>query len=185
MPSAKAPVPLVVVLHGDREHANAAAARWRATTKKRGYALLSIDCPKELGCTDSWWQWDGDPQYVLDRIASIEKQVPISKTILVGWSGGASYLGMHAQAWSSVDAIVIHGGGVAPLSDQCTAGPPVYFLVGTKNPLHHLAIALRDYFTNCKRELVWDVVADADHGKEAAALSPKKAEAILDWVLAH
>lgn len=187
LPTTTEPVPLVIVLHGDREHAKSAAARWQRTTKDRGYALLALDCPTELGCKDSWWRWNGDPQWVLDRIAAVEHQRPISKTILVGWSGGASYIGNHAQAWTSktIDAIVIHGGGMAPEADDCVAGPPVYFLVGTENPLHHLAKALRDYFTNCKREVMWDVVAGADHGKEEAALSPKKAGAILDWVLAH
>src|SRR5664279_2093342 len=62
LPAATEPVPLVVILHGDREHAPAAAARWRAVVNKRGWALLALECPHELGCKDSWWQWDRDPR---------------------------------------------------------------------------------------------------------------------------
>lgn len=176
------PVPLVVVLHGDREHAKAAAARWHATVAKRGWALLAIDCPRDLGCKDSWWQWDGDPRYVLDRIAAVKKQRAIGRVALVGWSGGASYIGWRAQAWTGIDRIVIHGGGMAPSAAECIAGAPVYFLVGDKNPLHHLAIALRDYFTGCKREVTWDVIRGADHLHEEAALTPARANVILDWI---
>ena len=78
LPAAKNPVPLVVVLHGDREHAPAAAARWRAQIKKRGWALLALECPAELGCKDSWWKWDGDPGYVIDRIAKVKAEFAIS-----------------------------------------------------------------------------------------------------------
>jgi predicted esterase len=184
LPPAKQPVPLVVILHGDREHAPAAAARWRSVVKKRGWALLALECPTDLGCKDSWWKWDGDPAWVIDRIARVKGEFAISKVILVGWSGGASYIGAHAQAWP-VDAIVIHGGGMAPPSEDCVEGPHVYFLVGDKNPLHGLAISLRDYFTACKREVVWDVVKGADHEHEASALTAQKAGVILDWALGH
>ena len=185
LPPGTQPVPLVVVLHGDREHAPAAAARWRSAVKQRGWALLALDCPTELGCKDSWWKWDGDPAWVIERIAKVKNQVAISKVILVGWSGGASYIGAHAPAWP-VDAIVIHGGGMAPASADCGDTPArVYFLVGDKNPLHQLARSLRDYFATCKREVVWDVVKGADHEHEATALTAKKAGMILEWASGH
>ena len=187
-PAGSDPVPLVVVLHGDREHAAAAAERWRSPVKKRGWALLSLECPTELGCKDSFWKWDGDPQWVRDQIDAVAKQRPIDRTriVLIGWSGGASYIGWRAQAWIDMAAIVIHGGGMPPGSDDCAkTGPPVYFLVGDKNPLHELARALHDYFEGCKREVVWDVVKGADHEREGSALTAKKAATVLDWVLAH
>lgn len=176
-------VPLVVVLHGDREHASAAAARWRAVVKKRGWALLAIECPADRGCKHSWWQWNGDPKYVFDQIDAVPN-VDRDRVYLVGWSGGASYIGRRAQAWHErFAAVVLHGGGIPPASDECTE-LPAYFLVGDRNPLHRLAVELRAYFDGCKQDVVWDVVSGADHAKEEAALTAKKANAILDWLAA-
>jgi hypothetical protein len=89
-----------------------------------------------------------------------------------------------ARARGAFAAVVIHGGGVAPVDDTCS-DLPAYFLVGDKNPLHGLAKDLRGYFDRCKAAVVWDLVRGADHGKEAAALTAKKAGAILDWLGAH
>jgi predicted esterase len=187
LPAKKDPVPLVVILHGDREHANSAAARWHAAVKQRGWALLALECPAELGCKDSFWKWDGDPAWVADQIDVVAKQHAIdrAKIVLVGWSGGASYIGWRATAFANVAAIVIHGGGMPPAAADCaTTPPPVYFLVGDKNPLHGLAQHLRDYYQTCKAAVTWDVVANGDHGNEEAALTTTKAGAILDWAVA-
>lgn len=185
-PAGKDPVPLVVVLHGDREHASAAAARWHAAAKKRGWALLALECPKTEGCKDSWWKWDGDPSWIGEQIDAIGKTRAIDRAhvYLVGWSGGGSYIGYRAQAWSArFAALVVHGGGMAPASADCPEHAlPVYFLVGDRNPLHELAKRLRVYFDGCKQDVVWDLVKGADHEKEEAALTPKKAEAILGWL---
>jgi predicted esterase len=183
LPKTTDPIPLVVVLHGDREHAAAAAARWHAAVKQRSWALLALECPADRGCKDSFWQWDGDPSWVTDQIDAVAAQHKISNVVLVGWSGGASYIGWRATAWK-VAAIVIHGGGMPPSSTDCAKQPPpVYFLVGDKNPLHGLAEHLRDYYTSCHAAVTWDLVSGADHGKEEAALTTKKAAAILDWAL--
>ncbi len=186
VPDGKDAVPLVVVLHGDREHASAAAARWRAAVGKRGWALLAIECPADRGCKRSWWQWDGEPSYVFDLIdaASKARAIDPARVYLVGWSGGASYIGRRAQAWSErIAAIVIHGGGIPPAADDCPAHAlPAYFLVGDRNPLHQLAVRLRAFFDGCKQDVTWDLVAGADHGKEEMALTAKKAAAILDWL---
>jgi poly(3-hydroxybutyrate) depolymerase len=185
-PKGDDPVPLVVVLHGDREHAPAAAERWRAAVAKRGWALLAIDCPADRGCEASWWKWNGDPSYVFEQIDAVAKQRAIdpARVYLVGWSGGASYIGYHAQAWSArFAAVVLHGGGMPPASDGCPdGGLPAYFLVGNENPQHHLAVDLRAYFDGCKHDVEWDLVEGADHAKEEAALTAKKAASILDWL---
>jgi poly(3-hydroxybutyrate) depolymerase len=185
LPDGKDPVPLVVVLHGDREKAAPAAARWKAAVAKRGWALLAIDCPRDLGCKDSWWQWDGDPSYVIDKVAALGARIDPKRVYLIGWSGGASYIGWRAKAWSATfAAIVIHGGGMAP-SDPGCADRPVYFLVGDKNPLHKLAQQLRAYYEGCHAEVVWDMISGADHNHEEMALSVKKAGAILEWLAAR
>src|SRR5690242_5403808 len=85
-------VPLVVVLHGDREHARDAAARWRTATDKHRWALLSLELPKG----DSFWKTDPDPSWVIAQVDAYAKQHAIdrSRVYLIGWSGGATYIGM-------------------------------------------------------------------------------------------
>jgi poly(3-hydroxybutyrate) depolymerase len=177
------PTPLIVLLHGDRQAASTLATWWKKAALARGWAVLSLQCPKDKGCKDSYWQWDGEPQWVFDQVAAVPKIDP-AHIYLVGWSGGASWMGYRAQAWSSVfAAIVIHGGGVPPRDEGCTK-LPVYFLVGDKNPLHYIAVQLRDYFDACKTDVTWDLVPKADHEGEENALA-KKREGILDWLAAR
>lgn len=185
LPVTEEAVPLVVILHGDRERATTAASRWRGAVTARGWALLAPACPKDLGCKDSFWKWDGDPSWLLDQIAAVRARHAIGHVYLIGWSGGATYLGWHAPAWAGIaSAVVLHGGGAAPSDDTCVT-LPAYFLVGDKNPLHHLAKDLRAYFDGCKQDVEWDLVRGANHAGEASALSAKKARAILAWLAKH
>ncbi len=188
-PTSTEPIPLLVVLHGDRQKAPAAAAPWRAAAKKRGWALLSLQCPTAESCKDSWWRWNGDPQWIRDQVAAVRAQIAIdpARTYLAGWSGGATYLGMNAPAWADTfAALVIHGGGHRPAEDACPSPAlPAYFLVGDKNPLHYLMVDLHDYFAACEKDTVWDLVRGGDHEREARALDGKKALVILDWLAAH
>lgn len=189
--SAGAPMPLLVVLHGDHERASNTAARWRGAAKQRRWALLSLQCPTAEQCKGSWWQWNGDPQWVRDQIAQVAAQLPIDpdRTYAAAWSGGATYLGMRMPIWHELfAAIVIHGGGKAPREEPavCPARAlPAYFLVGDGNPLHGLARDLRDYFVRCKQDVQWTLLPGADHPKEDRALDGKRALAILDWLAAR
>lgn len=186
-----APMPLLVVLHGDRERASTAASRWRAAARQRRWALLSLQCPAGEQCQASWWQWNGDPRWVSDRVAEVAAQVPIDRerTYVAGWSGGATYLGLRAAAWhATFAAVVLHGGGMEPREEApaCPARTlPAYFLVGNGNPLHELARDLRDYFVRCKQDVQWDLIPGADHAKEALALDAKRALGVLDWLAAR
>src|SRR5258706_3938164 len=133
LPKGTDAVPLVVVLHGDRSHAKAVAARWHAAVKAKGWALLALECPKDQGCKDSWWKWDGDPQWVLDQISAVGTQRALGRITFIGWSGGATYLGWHPDAWANVaSAVVFHGGGSAPAESKNVAPPPHFFLRGKK-----------------------------------------------------
>jgi poly(3-hydroxybutyrate) depolymerase len=178
-------MPLLVVLHGDREHAPAAAARWRAAAKQRGWALLALQCPADQGCKDSWWQWNGDPSWVIKQVSSASKITEINpeQIYLVGWSGGATYIGLHAPQWAATfAALVFHGGGHQPSAECPTETLPAYFLVGDQNPLHYLMKNLRGWFDACHELIVWDLVRGGDHDKEDRALDRKKSLAILDWL---
>lgn len=181
------PVPLVVVLHGDTDTARERGNKWRAAIERRGWALLALDCPDELGCPDgSWYKWDHDPRWVHEQVREVAERhrIDASRIYLVGWSGGATFIGEHLQVWPSLfAAVVIHGGGVEPEHDDCPDRPfPAYFLVGDKNPAHGGEKRLRAYFTECKQEVRWDLVRGANHAGEDAALTDAKADQILRWL---
>ena len=179
-------LPLLVVLHGDREKADVAARRWRAAARERGWAVFAPQCPRDRGCKDSWWQWNGDPAWLVSQVDALTDIDP-TRVVLVGWSGGATYIGMHAQAWSErFSAVVIHGGGQGPLADGCASPAlPAYFLVGDNNPLHGLAKDLHAYWSACTKDITWDLVRGGDHEREDRALDRKKALAIIDWLAAR
>jgi poly(3-hydroxybutyrate) depolymerase len=186
-PTRQGDLPLLVVLHGNKEHAPAAAARWREAALERGWALLSLECPREDGCEDGkWYAWNGAPSWVQQQVDAIAQQLPIdpSKRFLAGWSGGASYIGMNAYRLNGFAAVVFHGGGQPPLgTEDCPANAlPAYFLVGDGNPTHGAAIRLKTYLEKCGQELSWDVLRGAGHYDEAKALDHDKAHAILDWL---
>jgi len=184
------PVPLVVVLHGDTDNGHERAGKWRAPVMQRGWALLSLDCPAELGCEDgSWYKWQHDPGWVREQVREVADRVRIdwSRIYLVGWSGGATFIGKHLQEWPSMfAATVIHGGGVPPRDDECPDEPfPAYFLVGDKNPAHGAAKRLRAYLEACGEDVKWDLLPGANHAEEDAALTPEKAGEILRWLEPH
>lgn len=180
-----APAPLLVVLHGDRDHAKDQAAKWRVAAKDRGFVLLALECPRSEGCKGSWWQWAGDPAWLIAQVDAVAKRVSIDpkRVYLAGWSGGASYIGMIAPAWAERFAgLVIHGGGMAPQA-QCPGHVArTYFLVGDANPLHGLAQDLRAWTERCTGEVRWDLVKRGDHAAEEKALTRAKARTILDWL---
>ncbi|HUS29368.1 MAG TPA: PHB depolymerase family esterase [Kofleriaceae bacterium] len=180
-------VPLVVVLHGDHEDSRASLRRWQTAVEARGWELLALDCPRDRGCEDgSWYRWNGNPRWLRDRVHDVTSKRAIDPTriYLVGWSGGATYIGMHLQAWPDLfAAVVIHGGGVPPRNAHCIDRTfPAYFLVGDQNPAHGAAVRLRDHFDRCGQEVKWDLVPGANHPREDAALTRAKADAILRWL---
>jgi poly(3-hydroxybutyrate) depolymerase len=180
------PVPLVVVLHGDTDNARERAMKWREAVLARGWALLSLNCPDELGCDGSWYKWKHDPRWVTEQVREVAAQhrIDASRIYIVGWSGGATFIGKYLQRWpSTFAAVVIHGGGVPPSSDDCPEQPlPAYFLVGDKNPAHDASKRLRAYFERCDQLVRWDLLAGANHAKEDDALTTRKANQILDWL---
>jgi poly(3-hydroxybutyrate) depolymerase len=188
---ARGPLPLLVVLHGNHEDAATAAKRWNEIAIERGFAVLALHCPRDAGCADGkWYRWASTPAWVQKQVTKLSRDLVIdpSRTYLAGWSGGASAIGMHAPAWDRMfAAVVIHGGGQAPLgSDACPERPlPAYFLVGDENPAHPAAKRLRDYYRRCGQDITWDLLPGADHSREDRALDRDKAAQIIDWLEAH
>jgi poly(3-hydroxybutyrate) depolymerase len=197
LPPGTDPVPLLVVLHGDRGHSPAELlSAWEHHAASRNVAVLSLQCPRDQGCNGSWWQWNGELSWVTAQVDALAAKRPIdrSRMWLAGWSGGASYMGMRAQAFQrTFAALVYHGGGIPPLEIGCgqsllpadggkPSPPPVYFLVGDANPLHHLAVGLRRHHERCGDEVSWNVTPHADHAAEWKLLD-QRGGTIIEWLL--
>jgi predicted esterase len=186
LPSGSEPAPLLVLLHGDRESVTTMFDAWVADAEARGIAVLALACPRSEGCTQqSWWRWNGSPSWIGDQARALSERRAIdpARMWIVGWSGGASYIGYRTQEIErTFAAIVIHGGGMSPASGTCsTPKASVYFLVGSANPLHHLAEGLRAHYEGCGNDATWTLLRGAGHDGEWRALA-KRREAILGWL---
>jgi predicted esterase len=186
------PIPLLVVLHGDWGVGPAELlAAWAPHALPLGVGVLALACPRDRGCQGSFWRWNGDPSWIDDAVAAVAAKRPIdrSRVWLAGWSGGASYMGLRApQLQKTFAALVYHGGGIPPSEGGCGVidpkrpSAPVYFLVGDGNPLHGLAVSLRDRHRACGDDVTWRLVPRADHGGEWRALGTE-GDAIVRWLL--
>jgi hypothetical protein len=96
------------------------------------------------------------PQYAIaSPRGRASQRIDPDRLWIVGWSGGASYIGHRTQEIERSFA-VIHGGGIRPAYADCTSPrASVYFLVGDANPLHNLAVQLRDYYVGCDHDVTW------------------------------
>jgi len=85
---------------------------------------------------------------------------------------------------SAAGIINLNGGGVPPPSGACgQCKPPVYYFVGSKNPMLSLVKATADHFKRCGHELVWDLGMDMDHpGELQAIFAGPVAERVVAWL---
>jgi poly(3-hydroxybutyrate) depolymerase len=186
LPGGAEPRPLLVLLHGDNENAQTMFTEWGHAAEARRIAVLALQCPVSEGCTQqSWWKWGKDPAWLRDQVKAVGalRAIDPDRVWIVGWSGGASYIGMWTQEIErTFAAIVIHGGGTPPADVTCASTKPgVFFLVGSANPLHFLARRLREHYDACQNAVTWTLLAGADHQGERRGLSSHR-EAILDWL---
>ena len=183
------PAPVLVLLHGDwGNDAAALHAAWEPLVAAQGITLLSLACPKDKGCQGSYWKWNGPPGWIDDQLDGLAQKRAIDRTRMwiAGWSGGATYIGFRTlELERRFSAFVIHDGGAPPGTTDCgTSTVGAYFLVGSSNPLHGLAVGLRDHYVACKQETQWTVLSGADHDVEWKALSAH-GPAIVRWLLGH
>jgi MYXO-CTERM domain-containing protein len=173
--STSTPAPLLVTIHGDwGPMAPELHAAWERFAAPRGFALLSLACPSELGCKRSWWVWNGEPAWIseqVDRFAS-RHAIDRDRLWLAGWSGGATYMGMHTQELErTFAALVFHGGGRWPSRADCAPEKAaVVFLAGDQNPLHANVLGLRRHYEKCDNEITFTLLPGAEHAAEWSAL---------------
>lgn len=177
----------------------------QGTPAAQRFVMLAPRCPKvavgsDPGCTaGSFWRWDGPPAWLFAQVAALAERVSLDRARigLAGWSGGTTYIGMHAESWFVPDAatglsfasILMVGGGMSQREGACTpaaggACAPVRYLMGDKNPYFDLAESTRDAMTRCGHDVAWERLAGADHGAEWRAYERRAAELAL-WLLAH
>jgi predicted esterase len=188
-PRPEVPAPLLVLLHGDEGNPSVILPRWSRAARERGHAVLALRCPQDEGCSHgSWWRWSGDPAWITRQIDAAARVIAVdrSRVFLSGWSGGASYLGLVAPQLRGIAGLNLSGGGLPPRDKGCPpCQPPVYFLAGNGNPLHHLAVAAKDAFLGCGSEVEWALLSGKDHGGELSALDARRTGQILAWLEAH
>lgn len=184
--------PLVVVLHGDGQTAQAARTPFHALAAERDIGLFVPTCPRSEGCNaGSYWRWNGDPSWLRLRVAEYARAIgsDLSRIAVVGWSGGASYLGYRLpELGAEYNVVAFLGGGMAPASPTCDPGAarPAYFLVGDKNPYHGLAKELRAAAERCGYAVSWNLLPGADHAGEWRAVSSRdRMGALLDFIVAN
>ncbi len=185
------PRPLVVLLHGDEGGPSRIVGAWRDVAKKKGLVLFAPRCPRALGCVGSYWQWDGDPKWLEDRVADVEAKYAVdpSRRYLAGWSGGSTYLTFHLERWFPTFAAVSVAGGGAPGHETCLAGAggacaPVHYAMGDGNPLFGLAVRARDAARACGHDLAWTELHGADHEGEWRWYVSHTGD-IADWLVAR
>ncbi len=184
--------PLVVVLHGDGQTAQAARAPFHALAVERDIGLFVPTCPRGEGCSaGSYWRWNGDPSWLRLRVSEYARAIGSdpSRIAVAGWSGGASYLGYRLpELGAEYSVVAFLGGGMAPAITSCepSAARPAYFLVGDKNPYHGLAKELRASAERCGYAVSWNLLPGADHAGEWRAVSSRdRMGALLDFIVAH
>lgn len=190
--------PLLVVLHGDAPGGKTPLVKrdsepFVKAAAERGVAVFAPMCPKEQGClVGSFWQWtQGDPPaWIANQVEALRKEYALdaNRTWIAGWSGGASFLGYrYDRLGERYAAVIFAGGGMPPASTTCApCSPPAYFLVGNKNPLHHLAKDLKTNVLSCTNDLTWDLLPGNDHAGEWRTLGRVgKVGELFDWLAKH
>ena len=75
------PLPLLVVLHGNFEDAEAAAVRWKDVAVERGFVVLSLHCPRNAGCVDGkWYRWPDTARWIKQQVNEVIHGMPIDPT---------------------------------------------------------------------------------------------------------
>ena len=197
------PAALLVVLHGDEGAPGLIANAFGPIASSHNMIMFAPQCPTALGCrfangtggdTNSWWSWlqysqTYDDAWVGDQVARIESAYDLDRTreYLVGWSGGADYLGWYAFQHSASFAGAAFLAGGVPYHPSCPATHlAAYFLDGAADPryLSGQPLQVRSILAHCGDKTKLVVIPGADHeGSLLAASSPGTATSIVRWLL--
>jgi poly(3-hydroxybutyrate) depolymerase len=177
--------PLLIMLHGDEGTTKKIALAWSAACRQKGIVLFMPQCPAAEGCKGSFWKWGGEPTWLFDDIAAVEKKFGTdpAKRFIGGYSGGATYISMWlGRLGSSFKGVVFVSGGIRP--DECASkAPPLYYLIGDQDIMLGLAKSAKEGFEQCGHFVTWDLVPGAGHATTLELLKNGKASTIIDWMM--
>jgi hypothetical protein len=102
--------------------------------------------------------------------------------VLVGWSGGAGYLGFHLGSLGSRVAAVAFVGGGSP--GRCSKRKlPIHMISGEDNPHHDLMKATYSQLARCGHRVTWKRLPGKDHDDEWRILQRAETQrAIFDFL---
>lgn len=150
--TAKAPAPLIVLLHGSGRNGMSLVEKWKDLASKEGLIIVGPDADSGGG-----WSMPSDgPDFLHDLVEALKSQYPINprRVYLFGHSAGAVF----ALIMSTVEseyfaAAAIHAGAFRSPDEYKTISSatrkiPLAIWVGTVDPFFHLADvrATRDAF---------------------------------------
>ncbi len=202
---ASRPVPMVVLLHGDEGAPGEINASVGPAALRQRMIVFAPQCPSALGCrledgagasTNSWWGWlqysrGYSDAWLGDQIERIESTYPVDRrrVYLVGWSGGADYLGWYALEHSAAFAGVAFVSGGVPYHPACPSTRLAgYFLLGAADPRYQSGqpVAVKSILARCGGTTRLVVLPGADHAGAMLALSNSGyATRMLDWLSKH
>jgi len=162
----------MVAFHGDEgDPASYIEYAMPEETGAAGYMLLSLKCPRDLGCGGSWYSWRGsrsyDSSWVESQVEAVEAEynVDLNRVYLGGFSGGAYFLASYAPVHTDRFAGVLYMGGGSGSQDGCpSCKMPAYFLLGGGD-FGHISPArdTESFFRDCGHEVEFQTVAGLGH----------------------
>jgi poly(3-hydroxybutyrate) depolymerase len=199
------PNAILIALHGDEGSSALIAAAWTPAAARANTILFAPQCPTDRGCrlpngtagfTNSWWGWlqySGryDDGWIAQQVNTIAKTYNLdrSREYLVGWSGGADFLGWYALRHASRFAAVAFVAGGVPYSTACPSRRlAAYFLFGSADfrYLSGQPVVVKNLIARCGDPTKMVVLAGADHAGTAAAITTRNYGVnILRWLLSH
>jgi poly(3-hydroxybutyrate) depolymerase len=140
---AKAPVPLIVLLHGSGRNGKTLTDHWEALAKKEGFIIAAPDA-----LTPEAWRIPEDgPDFLYDLVELLTTQheaIDRRRVYLFGHSAGAIHsLVMGLLESEYFAAVAVHAGALAqgnyPAIDSAVRKIPMAIWVGTNDPFFPLA----------------------------------------------
>lgn len=199
------PTELLVALHGDEGVSSLIASAFTPAVSRANVILFAPQCPNDEGCrlrngtagyTNSWWGWlqyskQYDDHWISREVSAIAARYNLdrSREYLVGWSGGADYLGWYALTHASQFAAAAFVVGGTPYDQSCPSERLAgYFLMGSTDfryqsgqPTEVAAVLRR-----CGDPTKMIVLPGDDHETTImAVIDQGYATRILSWLLRH